>query len=509
MKVTIRVKLLFMILIANSALVMAIYIANQLAFEKSFAQYVQSNARDKMQPVIVKMVTTYKAHNGFSWVKHRSPEMGEVIKLYRTANGKSAEPPHRGKGPPPRGSGHKKGAGPERGYKKEEQDVRHRPPKGDKRPERRPPHKGGANRLLFKGVDGQLLLGKADMGPAALWLPMYFGDDNIETAGQGELIGYLGIENGSVVTSRFDAIFSKQQEQQFMHIALLALLITVILAIPFSKYLVQPIIRLRRNARRLAGGDYAHKVQLDRQDELGLLARDMNKLADTLAKNQTARQQWIADISHELRTPIAVIRAELEGMIDGVIDTDEIQLSSLYEEIERLTNLVDDLHQLSLSDRGALTYNMLPCTLAGVLNRCIDKRNTSLSLFDVKIRCNEALTLHCDPQRMSQLFDNLLQNTIRYTDTSEKVKGRLTVNVTQNEKTTQVVWQDSSPSVERDQLPMLFDRLYRVDSARTRQTGGSGLGLAICTSIVEAHHGTIEADLSDLGGLAIIIEFTH
>ncbi|TMO99123.1 two-component sensor histidine kinase, partial [Pseudoalteromonas sp. S3178] len=87
-------------------------------------------------------------------------------------------------------------------------------------------------------------------------------------------------------------------------------------------------------------------------------ARDMNRLADTLAQNQIARQQWIADISHELRTPIAVIRAELEGMIDGIIASDPEQLMSLNEEIQRLTRLVDDLHQLSLSDRGALTYNM-------------------------------------------------------------------------------------------------------------------------------------------------------
>ncbi|KAF7775157.1 two-component system, OmpR family, sensor histidine kinase BaeS [Pseudoalteromonas citrea] len=513
MKVTIRVKLLLMILIANSALVLAIYIANQIAFEKSFAQYVQSNAREKMHTVIVKVVETYKARNGFSWVKHRSPELSEIIQLYHQVNGVESNKPARRKGRPPE---YKKGKDyrPKRGPKQEfDGSEQRRPAKGGPRGDRKLPPKRGAkslpNRLIFKSPDGQLLIGKATMAQAALWLPMYTGDDSVKTRGQGDLIGFIGIENGTLVTSRFDAMFAKQQEQQFLHIALIALLVTVILAIPFSKYLVQPIIRLRRTAKRLAGGDYEHKVKLDRRDELGLLARDMNKLADTLAQNQTARQQWIADISHELRTPIAVIRAELEGMIDGVIDTDEAQLSSLYEEIERLTNLVDDLHQLSLSDRGALTYNMMPCELSGVLNRCIDKRRSELSLFEVTVNCADKLTLHCDPQRISQLFDNLLQNTMRYTDVSEEKNGQLSISVTQTSEKTQVIWQDSSPSVTSEQLPMLFDRLYRVDNARTRQTGGSGLGLAICTSIVEGHQGTIRADLSDLGGLAIIMEFTH
>ena len=514
MKVTIRVKLLLMILIANSLLVLAIYIANQIAFEKSFAQYVQSNARDRMQVVIVKVVETYKAQNGFSWVRHRSAQLSEIMQLYRQVNGdNSSRSPKRGRKPDDARPGGREYR-PKRGdTDASDRSYRRPPPQDEARPGRKgPPRKGerpASNRLIFKLPNGQLLIGKADMAHSALWLPMYSGDDNAQTKGQGELIGFIGIENGTLVTSRFDSMFAKQQAQQFLHIALLALLVTVILAIPFSKYLVQPIIRLRRNARRLAGGDYENKVVLNRRDELGLLARDMNKLADTLAQNQTARQQWIADISHELRTPIAVIRAELEGMIDGVIAIDEAQLSSLYEEIERLTNLVDDLHQLSLSDRGALTYNMMPCELSGVLNRCIDKRSTGLSLFEITMRCDDKLTLHCDPQRISQLFDNLLQNTIRYTDVSEQKSGQLSISVTQTSEKTQVIWEDSSPSVAAEQLPKLFDRLYRVDSARTRQAGGSGLGLAICTSIVEGHQGTIRADLSDLGGLAIIMEFSH
>jgi two-component system sensor histidine kinase BaeS len=110
---------------------------------------------------------------------------------------------------------------------------------------------------------------------------------------------------------------------------------------------------------------------------------------------------------------------------------------------------------------------------------------------------------------MSQLFDNLLQNTLRYTDAKKDEKGKLSIDVWRTKYGVEVVWQDSSPSVASEQLPQLFDRLYRTDDARNRKTGGSGLGLAICQNIITAHNGTVRAELSELGGLKLVIDFKY
>ena len=196
-------------------------------------------------------------------------------------------------------------------------------------------------------------------------------------------------------------------------------------------------------------------------------------------------------------------------MIDGVIEADEAQLDSLHEEIMRLTKLVNDLHQLSMSDRGSLSYEKSQMVLPELIERSLEKRKGELSHFDLRFGFSPRCFLFCDAHRIGQLFDNLLQNTLRYTDASPENKGMLDIEVNRIGLGVQVIWQDSSPGVGTEQLSHLFDRLYRTDSARNRKTGGSGLGLAICQNIVMAHNGEVYAEQSALGGLKLTIEFKY
>ncbi|TMN38688.1 ATP-binding protein [Pseudoalteromonas sp. S2755] len=487
MKMTIRVKLLLIILIANTTLVLAIYIANKLAFEKSFTAYLENTSRAQLKEVVTQVAETYARHGSLDWVYRGSEDWDSIV---RSFYGLSEDERPRDKlhsRPPPR--------------------HRERGEGGPRRRDGPPPRFDNKKRLLIKDAQGNIIMGTPKSKQTSLWFPVY-QSDHLAQPKREQIIAYLGVEQSGLVRNDFDQLFAEQQRKQFIIIALVALLVTLVIAVPFSKYMVNPIVLLRRNAKTLTQGNYDARVDIASKDELGLLARDMNRLADTLAQNQIARQQWIADISHELRTPIAVIRAELEGMIDGIIASDPEQLMSLNEEIQRLTRLVDDLHQLSLSDRGALTYNMDKENLYDLLSRTFAKSSHQIEkhYLAYSLQCDERITLECDEQRLGQLFDNLLQNTLRYTDSSAEQPGNLDVKVIQQQDKTIIYWQDSAPSVPQEQLNKLFDRLYRVEEARSRKTGGSGLGLAICQSIVAAHNGKITADLSELGGLAIIIE---
>ncbi|CAH9068151.1 Adaptive-response sensory-kinase SasA [Pseudoalteromonas holothuriae] len=503
MKMTIRVKLLLIILIANTALVLAIYLANKFAFEKSFSQYIENTSRAQLRDVIARFAKTYEQYESLEWVYKGSAEWDSIVHFYYDLEGGEAKRERRDTRPPPKrryADEPQMRPAPKRRYQGEEQTMR---PRGQ-------PRAPAGGRLLLKDANGVLVMGRERSMQNTFWFPVY-KTDHLAAPQRQQVIAYLGVAGSALIGNKFDQLFAQQQQRQFVLIALIALCVTVILAVPFSKYLVQPIVLLRRNAKVLAQGNYDAQVDIKSKDELGLLARDMNRLADTLAQNQVARQQWIADISHELRTPIAVIRAELEGMIDGVIASEPKQLMSLHEEIQRLTRLVDDLHQLSLSDKGALTYHMEKLNLHDLLLRTFSKNRQAIECTHLafSLSCSDTIMLECDEQRLGQLFDNLLQNTLRYTDSSKQQPGTLKVEVTQFKSVTQICWQDSAPGVPQTQLDKLFNRLYRVEGARSRAAGGSGLGLAICQSIVQAHNGEITVSLSELGGLAIMIKLRY
>ncbi len=254
---------------------------------------------------------------------------------------------------------------------------------------------------------------------------------------------------------------------------------------------------------RLAAGDFTARVVATGQDELGRLAQDFNQLASTLEKNQQMRQAFMADISHELRTPLAVLRGELEAIQDGVRQFTPESVASLQAEVGTLTKLVDDLHQLSLSDEGALAYQKKPLEIvalievaAGAFRERFAARGLTLSLS-----LPENVTLFGDRDRLMQLFNNLLENSLRYTDAG----GGLLIQGECQGARFVLRFSDSAPGVSDEQLAKLFERFYRAEGSRNRASGGSGLGLAICANIVAAHGGTISADHSSSGGVSITV----
>jgi two-component system sensor histidine kinase BaeS len=355
-----------------------------------------------------------------------------------------------------------------------------------------------ALRLMLLDADGKLVYGRPDLLPSTRRFPLDLG---------GTPIGTLALIPGPPIAELADLRFVERQGGRLWLIALAMLALAAALAYPLSSRLIRPVQGFQQTARRLAGGDYSARVPVAGSDEIARLGRDINALASALERNDLARRAWVADISHELRTPIALLRAHLEAMQDGVRPLDRAEIDRLHADLLRLSRLVEDLNDLAMTDLGALTYRMEEIDLAEVLGADIDAFRTRFEAAGLGLAFENRLLgrapLRADPDRLSQLFSNLLRNSLSYTDAG----GRLGVTLDRRpDDGYRIAFEDTAPGVPADDLPRLFERLYRVDASRSRHTGGAGLGLAIAKNVVVAHGGTIEAHAGEAGGCAILIE---
>ncbi|WP_158783561.1 two-component system sensor histidine kinase BaeS [Pantoea sp. BAV 3049] len=323
------------------------------------------------------------------------------------------------------------------------------------------------------------------------------------TTSDGHIVGWVIGSPPERLTRSADINFDKQQERTSWIIVGLTMLLAATVTWLMSRGLLAPVKRLVEGTHHLAAGDFTSRVEANNRDELGRLAQDFNRLASTLEKNESMRRAFMADISHELRTPLAILRGELEAIQDGVRKLTPESIVSLQGEVSTLTKLVDDVHQLSLSDEGALAYRksntdlvpLLEMVAANFTNR-YQQRNLKLTLL-----LPDRAPLFGDPDRLMQLFTNLMENSLRYTDAG----GSLTVTLVSQPEQQILFFDDTSPGITDEQRGQIFERFFRAESSRNRASGGSGLGLAICQNIVEAHDGSIKADHSDAGGLRITV----
>src|SRR5690606_34486886 len=258
-----------------------------------------------------------------------------------------------------------------------------------------------------------------------------------------------------------------------------------------ARWLLTPIRELAAGTRALAAGDYEQRIGDRRRDELGALARDFNHLARTLEQHREARRRWGADIAHELRTPLSILRGEIQALQDGVRSATPAALSSLHAECDRMGGLIEDLYLLSLADAGALEYRFDAIDMAELVADSLQAHSAILGEAGLVLEpaIGAVPPIRGDARRLGQLIDNLLTNTRRYTD----APGRVRVELGSSASEVILVVEDSAPGVPEESLGLLFDRLYRVDASRNRAAGGAGLGLAICRAIVLAHEGRIVA----------------
>ncbi|MCA1687021.1 MAG: HAMP domain-containing protein [Actinobacteria bacterium] len=269
-----------------------------------------------------------------------------------------------------------------------------------------------------------------------------------------------------------------------------AALAAVGVGLVLARQISGPIRHLTRAARRMAGGDLDQRVPVRSRDELGELAAAFNSMAAAVGHQEQLRRRMAADIAHELRTPLAIIQADLEAMLDGVRPVSPEAVADVHQETRLLSRLIDDLRDLSLAETGQLPLQKQPTDL-GELTRASAARfapRAEEKGVGLEVEAAEDLPrADVDPDRISQVLGNLLENALRHTPPGGRVELR--VGPGERPATLQATVRDTGPGIPAEHLPNVFEHFYRADHARSRKDGGSGIGLAVVKQLVEAHGG--------------------
>jgi signal transduction histidine kinase len=317
-------------------------------------------------------------------------------------------------------------------------------------------------------------------------------DQAIESTTSADSIGMLHIVHGdfpdisqAALRITYDTI-----GRFFLWGGLLAAAIAILLTFFLSRRILSPVKALTSATRQFGKGDFSKRVNYKGKGELGELARSFNSMAENLEYTQRLRRNMVADVAHELRTPLSNLKGYLEAISDGVVKPDEAAINSLNEEASSLSRLVEDLQELSLADAGELKITAQPEDI----NKLIKETMTTLQpkASDKGLTLTADLPaalppLNIDSHRIKQVLNNLLDNAIAHTGKD----GIITVTAREQNNMVSIGVSDTGEGIPPEDLPMIFERFYRVDKSRARRTGGSGLGLTIAKRLVEAHGGTI------------------
>lgn len=270
----------------------------------------------------------------------------------------------------------------------------------------------------------------------------------------------------------------------------LALLFGIILSYFTSRRLVAPLKRLTQAADRIGQGHLDERVGIQTNDEIGQLANAFNVMVDNLNRQEILRKQFTADIAHELRTPLTSIKSYIEAFQDNVLPADQENLSSIHEEIDRLVDLSSDLKDLNVAEMGALTLIFEPVDLKHLLDKVIHSLHPLIQEKQLTLGWNpppEIVTMSGDGRLLTRLFYNLVHNAYRYSN----ISGQITISLSQTPDFAEIRIKNTGIGIPEEDLSLIFERFYRADKSRTRETGGTGIGLALVQQITTFHHGTI------------------
>lgn len=245
----------------------------------------------------------------------------------------------------------------------------------------------------------------------------------------------------------------------------------------------------------IGSGTYGQQVLVESEDEVGRLAKAFNRMSRSLEDNIQLRKRLLADIAHELRTPLAIIQGNLEGMMDGVVEKNNDQLRSLHEETVYLNRLIKDLRDLSLAEAGQLVLEKTPTDINAVIVRAIHllKPLADEKKIDLVMNLQPVPVLLVDASRINQVLNNLLTNALRYTPNKGTITVSSYITLLKNQEWVELTVTDSGIGISEEDLPFVFDHFYRSDKSRDKKSGGSGIGLAIVRQLIETHGGVVEA----------------
>lgn len=319
---------------------------------------------------------------------------------------------------------------------------------------------------------------------------------------------------------RFALPLSKVQLQiRFIYkVVLLGAVVTVVIALTIayfvSKSITSPIRQMQQTAHRIARGDFSSRLKVTSKNELGQLAKSMNMMADelqqkieNLKKMDTMRTDFVANVSHELKTPLTLIKGYIETLQDGAIDDREKAekfISIITEHADRLGNIVDDLLSLSELELSSDCLHKTDFDLKTLINDVALSFGHSLSKKSLVLNIEPRqgnFRIKADPDKIEQIFVNLIDNAIKYTEQN----GRIDVSILEEQENITVIVEDNGIGIAREHIDRVFERFYRVDKARSRRLGGTGLGLGIAKHITLAHKGQIRIESEPDKGTKVFV----
>jgi two-component system sensor histidine kinase BaeS len=272
----------------------------------------------------------------------------------------------------------------------------------------------------------------------------------------------------------------------------------LVLAVAFSfllmRRILQPLTQMTDITSKIASGDYSASVPVKSRDEVGQLALAFNHMAESLQKIEQLRKTMMIDVAHELRTPLTNIKGYLEALTDGVISPSEETFELLQDETLRLVQLVEDILRLAKADAAKASLRRVEIRPAPLINQMLESFRSQLEQKELRVETHfnhGNISLWADPHHLSQVLNNLLENSWQYSPPG----GAVVVSTELKPRAIKVVFSNSVGDIAEEDLPFLFERFYRGEKSRSREHGGAGIGLAIVKELVEAHGGSVGAEL--------------
>jgi signal transduction histidine kinase len=346
-------------------------------------------------------------------------------------------------------------------------------------------------------ADGTFIYGDEDTQPfqgrvTDTFLPI--------TIHETEIVGYLIVRRISVET------FDNQGTAIIQRTISALLVITVISGVLgaiggtlMSRSLTAPLSRLAEAAQAIGARDLSRRVNVEGTKEVVELANAFNDMAEGLQQAETLRRSMVADIAHELRTPLSVLKGNLHALLDDVYPLTKAEVSRLYDQTHLLSRLVNDLHELSQAEAKQLPLNWQDVDLpqlileqSAAFNPLLEEKGITLKIDTL----SNVPKVRADPARLAQILGNLVMNAAAHTP----IGGIITLGLAQEKETLLLSVTDNGDGIPTEHLPHVFDRFYRTDRSRTRSTGGAGLGLAIVRALTELHGGSVAVTSDGVAG---------
>lgn len=323
--------------------------------------------------------------------------------------------------------------------------------------------------------------------------------------GHGMMQGGMG-RHHQMMMGAAERNFVESYHESLWWIGFLFAGIGLVISYFLSGNITRPLRQLSRAAEKIRQGDLKQVVPVETKDEVGQLATVFNQMSAELAATESNRQELLANIAHELKTPLAILQGHLESMLDGVEEPEPDKLFSMQEEVMRLTRLVGDLRDLSLAQVHKLELHPQTLDVSEKVRRAADMLEPLLEEKHLQFKrqlAEDLPSLQLDPDRLNQILYNLITNAIRYTTPGTTI----TLQTEKTPRGVRLVVADEGPGIAPEDLPHVFEQFYRGDKSRNRASGGSGIGLSLAKSFVEAQGGSIRAENRPTGGAAFIIDF--